>query len=101
LAQVSKIGFVILVKVRASRRFHFAKSIFSGLRSFWQSQALKISYIFFSEVSASLGQVFSSGLFFSGKVIFSQSQFSAKVSASPRLWRSWNSKLVSLAKSGL
>jgi len=46
LAQVSKIGFVILVKVRASRRFHFAKSIFSGLRSFWQSQALKIGYTF-------------------------------------------------------
>jgi hypothetical protein len=101
LAQVSKIGFVILVKVRASRRFHFAKSIFSGLRSFWQSQALKISYIFSAKFRQVWVRFFSSGLFFSGKVTFSQSQFSAKVSASPRLWRSCNSKLVSLAKSGL
>jgi len=52
-----------------------AKSVFSGLRSFRESQVSEIGYIFSAKVLASLVQAFLSGLFFSGKVNFSQSQF--------------------------
>ena len=45
-------------KVLAGKRFHFAKSIFSGLRFSWQSQVSKIGYIFSAKVSVSLVQVF-------------------------------------------
>jgi len=79
----------------------FGKVFFSGLRSFRQSQVSKIGYIFSAKVLASLVQVFSPGLFFSGKVHFWQSQFLAKVSASPRLWRFGKSISFSKTKSGL
>ena len=43
-----------LAKVLAGKRFHFAKSAFSGLHFFWQNQASKIDYIFSAKVFASL-----------------------------------------------
>jgi hypothetical protein len=61
----------------------------------------KLASRFLAKVSASLFQAFFARFIFSGKVNFSQSQFLAKVLASSRLWRSSNSMLVSLAKSGL
>jgi len=45
------------------------------------AQVSKIGFIFSAKVSASLVQAFLSGLFFSGKVNFSQSQLPAKVLA--------------------
>ena len=57
-AQVSKIGFKVLGKVLAGKRFHFAKSSFSGLHFVWQSQVSKIGFFFLAKVSVSLAQVF-------------------------------------------
>jgi hypothetical protein len=42
----------------ASKRFHFAKSIFHGLRFVWSSQVSEIGYIFLAKVSASLVRAF-------------------------------------------
>jgi len=69
----------------ASKRFHLAKSVFHGLRFVWQNQVSKIGYIFSGKVLASLVRALFARFVFSGKVNFSQSQFSAKVSASSRL----------------
>ena len=90
-AQVSKIGFKVLVKVLVSRRFHFAQFVFYGLPSLWSSQVSEIVYIFFSKSFGKFGSGFFARFIFSGKVGFSQSQFLAKVSASSRLFRSFNS----------
>ncbi|MBE7436750.1 MAG: hypothetical protein HS100_22755 [Anaerolineales bacterium] len=77
LAQVSKIGFVVLRQVFASKRFHFANSVFSGLRFVWSSQVSEIGYISLAKVLASLVRAFSPGSFFrqfcfSAKSVFSK-----------------------------
>ncbi|MCK6463173.1 MAG: hypothetical protein L6Q29_05160, partial [Candidatus Pacebacteria bacterium] len=54
LLRFSKSASSFLGKVFASKWFHFAKSIFPGLRSFWQSQVSKIGYIFSAKVLAGL-----------------------------------------------
>ena len=101
LAQVSKIGFMVFGQVLVSKQFHFAKSVLSGLRFFWQSQVSKIGFKVFIKSFGKFGSGFFAKFIFSGKVIFLQSQFSAKVSASPRLLRFGNSAVLVLAKSGL
>ena len=55
LLRFLKIGFVVLGQVLVSKRFLFAKSAFSGWRSFGSGQASEIGYIFSAKVSASLG----------------------------------------------
>jgi len=75
LLRFSKSVSRFLGKVLASNSFHFAKSAFSGLHSFSQSQVPKIGYVFSAKVSASLVQAFSPGSFslaksLLGKVIF-------------------------------
>jgi hypothetical protein len=64
-----------LAKVLASKRFHFAKSVFSGLRSFGQSQVSKIGYTFSAKVLASLSQAFLSGSFFLANCVFGKVSF--------------------------
>ena len=54
-------------QVLASKRFHFAKSVFSGWRFLWSSQALKIGFKVLAKALASLVQVFQPGLFFMAK----------------------------------
>jgi len=88
-------------KVLASKGFYRSKFAFVASIHFRQSQVSEIGFSFSAKVSASLVQAFLSGSFFSGKVHFWQSQFLAKVSASPGLWRFSNSVLASMAKSGL
>jgi len=100
-AQVSKISFVVFAQVLASKRFHFAKSVFHGLRFFGQSQVCKIGFKVFCKCLGKFSSGFFARLIFSGKVIFPQSQFLAKVSASSRLWRFGKSVSVSKTKSGL
>ena len=99
--QVSKIGFVVLGKVLADKQFYFAKSCFVAKFIFCKVRSPKSASRFLAKVLASLVQALSPGSFFSGKLFFWQSQFLAKVLASPQLLRSANSKLISLAKSGL
>jgi len=84
-AQVSKIGFVVFGQVLVSKRFHFAKSVFHGLRFVWSSQVSKIGFKVFSKSFGKFGSGFFASLIFSGKTFFLQSQFSAKVLASSRL----------------
>ena len=101
LLRLSKSASRFLGKVSASKRFHLAKFIFSGLRFFWQSQVSEIGFKVFSKSFDKFGSGFSARFVFSGKVNFSQSQFLAKVSAS-----SWLCVLVSQScfpkqKSGL
>jgi hypothetical protein len=50
---------VVFAQVLASKQFHFAKSVLSGLRFFWQSQVSKIGFKVFRK---SFGK-FSSGFF--------------------------------------
>ncbi len=59
----------------ASKRFLLAKSVFSGLRSFWQSQVSKTGFKVFSKSFGKFGFGFFVRFIFSGKVNFSQSQF--------------------------
>ena len=75
LVQASKIGFKVLGKVLAGKRFHFAKSSFSGLHFVWQSQVSKIGFKVLAIVSASLAQAFSPGSFFLAKFTFSKVSF--------------------------
>jgi len=70
-SQVSKIGFKVLVKVFASKQFHFAKSIFHRLRFVWQNQVSEIGYIFFNKSFGKFGSGFFVRFIFSGKVGFS------------------------------
>jgi len=55
------------------------------LRSFWQSQVSEIGFKIFGKSFGKFGSGFFARLISFGKVNFSQSQFLAKVSASPRL----------------
>ena len=101
-AQVSKIGFKVLVKVLESRQFHFAQFVFYGLPSLWLSQVSEIGFKIFSKSFGKFGSGFFARFIFSGKVIFSKVSFSAKVSASSRFcvlvnvswfqWQSWACK---------
>ncbi len=100
-AQVSKTGILVFGQVLTSKQFHFAKSVFSGARFFWQSQVSKIGFKVFRKSFGKVGSGFFSKFIFSGKLNFLQSQFSAKVSASPRLLRFGNSAVLVLAKLGL
>ncbi len=70
-AQASEIGFNVLVKVLASKRFHFAKSVFHGLRFVWQNQVSEIGYNFFNKSFGMFGSGFFVRFIFSGKVGFS------------------------------
>ena len=72
-AQVSKIGFKVLAKVLAGKRFHFAKSVFHGSCFVWSNQVSEIGYIFSEKVLVSSILAFSPGAFF-----FWQSKFFAK-----------------------
>ena len=56
-----------LAKGSAGKRFHFAKSVFSGLRFIRSNQALKIGYIFSAKVLVSLVRAFLPGSFFLAK----------------------------------
>ena len=76
-AQVSKIGFKVLVKVLESRQFHFAQFVFYGLPSLWLSQVSEIGFKIFSKSFGKFGSGFFAKLIFSGKVIFSKVSFSA------------------------
>jgi len=76
-AQVSNIGFKVLVKVLVSRRFHFAQFVFYGLPSLWSSQVSEIGFKIFSKSFGKFGSGFLARFVFSGKFVFSQSQFSA------------------------
>ena len=75
LAQVSKIGFKVLVKVLVSRRFHFAQFVFYGLPSLWSSQVSEIGFKIFSKSFGKFGSGFFARLIFSGKAIFSKVSF--------------------------
>jgi hypothetical protein len=59
------------IKVLAGKRFHFAKSIFCGLRFLGQSQASKIGVKVFSKSFGKFGSGFFARFIFSGKVAFS------------------------------
>ena len=74
-AQVSKIGFKILAKILAGKRFHLAKSVFHGLRFVFQNQVSEIGFKVFSKSFASLVRAFLPGsfslaIFVLGKVSF-------------------------------
>ena len=58
-----KLASIFSVKVLAGKRFHFAKSVFSGLRFIRSNQALKIGYIFSAKVFVNLVRAFLAGLF--------------------------------------
>jgi len=66
-AQASKIGFNVLVKVLESKQFHFAKSIFHGLRFVWQSQVSEIGFKVFSKSFGKFGSGFLPSSFFLAK----------------------------------
>jgi hypothetical protein len=53
-----KLASWFLSKVFAGKRFHLAKSVFSGLHFVWQSQVSKIGYIFSAKVLAGLVRAF-------------------------------------------
>ena len=57
-AQVSKIGFVVLGQVLASKLFHFAKSVFVAFVLFGQVKFLKSASRFSVKVLASLVRAF-------------------------------------------
>jgi hypothetical protein len=86
LAQASKIGFKVFSQSSGKQAVSFCVVRFFGLRFVWSSQALKIGYIFSAKVSASLGQAFSSGLFFFFQSnLFAKSVFSKGFSKSSAL----------------
>jgi len=58
-------------KVLVSKWFHFTKSVFSGLRSFWQNQVSKIGFKVFRKSFGKFGLGFLARLIFSSKVHFS------------------------------
>jgi len=64
LAQVSKNGFKVFRQSFGKQKFSFGRVRFSGLRSFWQSQALKIGFKVLAKVLASLVRAFLPGSFF-------------------------------------
>jgi len=67
LAHASEIGFVAFAQVLASKRFHLARSILSGLYFGCSNQVSKIGYAFLAKDSTSLGQAFLPGSFFLAK----------------------------------
>ena len=77
---------MIFAQVMASERLHLAKLIFLACVLFGQVRLSK-SATFFSKSFGKVGSGFFARLIFSGEVIFSQSQFLAKVLASSRLLR--------------
>ena len=66
-AQVSKIGFKILAKILAGKRFHLAKSVFHGLRFVFQNQVSEIGFKVFSKSFGKFGLDFSARFFFLAK----------------------------------
>ena len=67
LAQVSKIGFKVLVKVFVSRRFRFAQFVFYGLPSLWSSQVSEIGFKIFSKSFGKFGSGFFARFIFLAK----------------------------------
>ena len=66
-AQVSKIGFVVFAQVLASKRFHFAKSVFVACVSLGKVRFVKLASRFFVKVWVSLVRAFLPGSFFLAK----------------------------------
>ena len=58
LAQVSKIGFTVLVKVLASKQVHLAKSVFVAKVIFCKIKSPKLASRFLAKVLASLVRAF-------------------------------------------
>jgi len=101
LAQASKIGFKIFSQSFGKQAVSFCVVCF-----FWLAFSLVKSgsqnwLQGFSKSIGLFGSGFSARFIFSGKVNFSQSQYSAKVLASSRLWRFGKSVVFSKTKSGL
>jgi hypothetical protein len=64
----------------ASKRFHLVKYVFHGLRFVSQNQVSEIGFKIFGKSFGLFGSGFFAKFVFSGKVIFLQSLFLAKVS---------------------
>jgi hypothetical protein len=85
LAQASKIGFVVFSQSFGKQAVSFGKVRFSWLAFSLVKSGSKNWLQGFSKSIGKFGSGFSARFVFSGKVNFSQSQFSAKVLASSRL----------------
>jgi len=101
LAQVSKIGFKVFSLVFGKQAVSFCKVRFFRLAFSLVKSGSQNWLQGFSKSIGKFGSGFSARFIFSGKVNSSQSQFSAWVSANPRLWRFGKSIVISKTKSGL
>jgi hypothetical protein len=101
LAQVSEISFKVFSQSFSKQAVSFCKVRFFWLAFFSVKSGSQNRLHFFSKSFGKFGSGFFAKFIFSGKMVFWQSQFLAKVLASSRLWFSFKSVSVSLAKLGL
>ena len=87
LLRFPKLATWFLLRFWQASGFILQSPFFLACVSFLQSQVFKIGFKVFRKSFGKFGLGFFARFAFSGKVNFSQSQFLAKVLASPRLWR--------------